>query len=181
MTGVTLRKATADDAEAIGALHVASWRETYAGILPDQMLAGLSVGERAAMWRSILAAPDSVGCIAVLVAEDGGDMIGFGACGEQRDQALIDAGFSGQFGAIYVLRTYHKRGIGTALITAMAKELSAAGHAAASLWVLRGNEPARAFYNRLGGIVIGEKVEEQVGVLLTEDAYGWRDLSRLVG
>jgi len=51
MTSVTLRRATLDDAEALGALHVASWHETYVGIIPDEMLAGRSVGERVVRSR----------------------------------------------------------------------------------------------------------------------------------
>jgi GNAT superfamily N-acetyltransferase len=181
MMAVTLRKARPDDAEALGALHVASWHETYRGIIPDEMLAGLSIGERAAMWREILSAPDDRGCIAVVIAEDDRNMIGFGSCGLQRDQDLIEAGFSGEFGAIYVLRSHQRCGIGRLLMAAMAKELSDAGHAGASLWVLRENEPARVFYGKMGGIIVGEKLDEWHGTKLTEDGYGWRDLSRLVG
>jgi hypothetical protein len=58
----------------------------------------------------------------------------------------------------------------------MSKELHAAGHAAASLWVLRENERARAFYERLSGVVVGEKKEKAAHGVLVERAYGWRDL-----
>ncbi|QHL92047.1 GNAT family N-acetyltransferase (plasmid) [Sphingomonas changnyeongensis] len=107
-------------------------------------------------------------------------MIGFGSCGQQRDQALADAGFGGEFSAIYVLRSHHKRGFGGAIIGAMAEKLAAAGHSAASLWVLRQNDPARSFYEKLGGVVLGEKADGQPNATLVEDAYGWRDLSVLV-
>jgi hypothetical protein len=33
-----IRVATPDDAPALAVMHVASWRETYAGILPDRIL-----------------------------------------------------------------------------------------------------------------------------------------------
>lgn len=178
---MTLRKAILEDAETLGALHVASWHETYAGIIPAEMLTEHSVGERAAMWRRILAAPSEFGCAAVIVAEYDGKVIGFGACGQQRDQALIDAGFSGEFGAIYVRRSHQGQGFGRLLMAAMAKELSAAGHVAASLWVLRKNASARAFYAKLGGVIVGERIDERPRATLVEDAYGWRDLSPLVG
>lgn len=181
MTAIGLRKAILEDAAALGALHVASWRETYAGILPGEMLAELSADERGARWADILAAPDRIGCAAVIVAEEDRTMIGFGACGRQHDQALVDAGFSGEFGALYVLRSHQGRGIGRSLMSAKAKALSTAGHIAASLWVLRENRRARVFYNRLGGTVVGEKMDRMCGTLLVEDAYGWRDLSALTG
>jgi GNAT superfamily N-acetyltransferase len=179
MATVTLRKATQADAAALGALHVASWHETYSGIMPDAILAGRSVDARTAMWSRILGAPDAFGCAAVFIAEDGGRVIGFGSCGQQREDALKDKGFSGEFGAIYVLRSHQRRGIGQSIIAAMSKELSAAGHTAACLWVLRQNVPARAFYEKLGGIIVGEKIDELPNAILVEDAYGWRDLSSL--
>lgn len=178
---MTLRKATQADAAALGALHVASWHETYTGILPDEMLAGLSVDARTAMWRKILDQPEELGSVAVVVVEDKGRVIGFGSCGHQRDEALADAGFSGEFSAIYVLRSHQGRGVGRSVMAAMSSDLSAAGHAAASLWVLRENNTARAFYHRLGGILVSEKIEERPKGTLIEDAYGWRDLSSLDG
>lgn len=181
MVDVTLRKAIQADAKAIGALHVASWHETYTGIIPGETLAGLSVDARTAMWREILGAPDAFGCAAVVVAEDDGQLVGFGSCGQQRDDALIHKGFSGEFGAIYVLRSHQGRGIGRSIIAVMSNALSAGGHTAASLWVLRRNAPARAFYEKLGGIVVGEKTDERPDATLVEDAYGWHDLSSLGG
>jgi hypothetical protein len=64
-------------------------------------------------------------------------------------------------------------------MAAMSHELSVAGHTAAFLWVLRQNDPARIFYEKLGGVIVGEKVDEQPDVPLIEDAYGWRNLSSL--
>ena len=61
----------------------------------------------------------------------------------------------------------------------MSQALLGAGHTSAYLWVLRQNDPARAFYEKLGGIVVGEKIDEQPHVTFVEDAYGWRDLSSL--
>jgi hypothetical protein len=45
----TIRMATFDDAPALANMHVASWRETYASILPAAMLASLSVQKRQAI------------------------------------------------------------------------------------------------------------------------------------
>ena len=181
MTTVMLRKATHADAVTLGALHVASWHETYTGIIPRQMLAGLSVDARTAMWSKMLEAADEFECPAVFAAEDCGCVIGFGSCGQQRDDALIDAGFSAAFSALYVLRSHQGRGVGRLIMAAMSKELSAAGHTAACLWVLRANYPARGFYEKLGGIIVGEKIDERPDGSLIEVAYGWRDLSSLGG
>jgi len=182
MADVAIRKATQTDAASIGALHVTSWRETYNGLLPDELLSGLSIDARTAMWAKILGKPEDFGDAAILVGEVGGHLVGFGACGKNlRDKALADIGYSGEIGAIYVLRSHQGGGIGRSLMAAMSHTLSAAGHTGLYLWVLRNNGPARAFYEKLGGIVVGEKLDEQPNITLIENAYGWLDLSLLAG
>lgn len=177
---ITLREAARCDAAALGRLHVASWHETYTGIVPDEMLAGLSVEKRIAMWSKILGGPEAFDREIVFVVEDGSTMIGFGCCGLQRDRMLAAAGFSGEMSAIYVLRSHQKRGVGRSLVAAMSQTLSKRGHAAASVWVLRENVPARAFYEGLGGAIVGEKRDERPSGTLVEVAYGWPDLACLV-
>ena len=178
MNVIMLREATKAGTAALASLHVASWQETYTAILPDEITAGLSVERQAAMWSKILGDPGAFGCASVVLASAGDDIVGFGSCGEQRDQALADAGFGGEFSAIYVLRSHQSRGIGRAIMTRMRTALFRVGHTAASLWVLRDNASARTFYERLGGEIIGEKAREESGAALVEVAYGWRDLSR---
>ena len=179
MGGVIPRPANVADADAIGALHVAAWRETYTGILPDEMLSALSVEARRTMWRNVLSDPAARASTSVFVAEDGGQIIGFGACSGQRDATLIETGFGGEIGALYVLGAHQGRGVGRTLVSALSIALIDLGHAAASLWVLRDNHRARRFYEMLGGEIVGEQTEQHPDGDLVEVAYGWRDLGRL--
>ncbi|MDQ0544114.1 ribosomal protein S18 acetylase RimI-like enzyme [Methylobacterium brachiatum] len=64
-------------------------------------------------------------------------------------------------------------------MAALAAHLRRSGYRAASLWVLRDNATARRFYARLGGVVVGERVERRERATLEEVAYGWRDLAAL--
>lgn len=48
------------------------------------------------------------------------------------------------------------------------------------VWVLK-NNPARGFYERLGGKYLYEKPIQIGAEELMEVAYGWRDLSRFPG
>jgi hypothetical protein len=48
-----LRPATPADAAAVAYVHVQAWRETYRGIMPDAVLEGPSVEERARAWRAV--------------------------------------------------------------------------------------------------------------------------------
>lgn len=47
-----IRSARASDAEQVAAVHVASWQWAYAGLLPAEELADLSVADRADRWRT---------------------------------------------------------------------------------------------------------------------------------
>lgn len=177
---VLLRDASPDDAEELGAMHVAAWRETYAGLVPDEMLAGLSPEGRAATWSRMLRDPSAFDGTSVRIAEATGRIVGFGASCRQRDQELEQAGFGAEISAVYLLRSHQGRGLGRALMRDMASALLRRGHAAATLWVLRENAAARGFYAHLGGELLpAEKVEPRPEATLVEVAYGWRDLALL--
>jgi hypothetical protein len=65
------------------------------------------------------------------------------------------------------------------LLRAMSSDLTTRGFKATALWVLRENMRARRFYEHRGGKVIAEKEDVRGGTVLTELAYGWRDLEEL--
>lgn len=181
MSAMMPRKATPADAGRLGAAHAAAWRQTYAGILPEDVLAGFSAGMRAAMWAEILGNPAAFADTTAYLVEDGASVAGFGACGGQRDARLQALGFDAEIGAIYLLRAYQGRGLGRALMQAMAADLRARGHGAAALWVLRENAAARAFYRHLGGEAVAERQDRRGDADLVMVAYGWRDLRPLTG
>ncbi|MCW1381976.1 GNAT family N-acetyltransferase [Novosphingobium sp. KCTC 2891] len=130
------------------------------------------------MWAAVLDAPASLNSTRVYVAENTGEM-GFGACGDQRDDALRERGFAGEIGAIYILRSQQGAGVGRALMSLMAHDLAARLMPGASLWVLRENVGARGFYKGLGGAIIFEKEVAKGDATLHEVAYGWPDLAHL--
>ena len=76
----TLTWANVDDARAIAALHIASWRDAYRAELPADYLAAIDLDERAENWRKRIAA----GTI-VLLEKNADSLAGFCACGPTRD------------------------------------------------------------------------------------------------
>lgn len=176
---VTLRNAEPADAGELGALHVACWLETYTGIVPNEVIAGMSAEARTKMWARILGDPTALGVTNVLLAEDDGRVIGFGSCGVQRDGSLKEAGFGAEISAIYILRSHQRAGLGRTIMWRMADSMRTSGYDAATLWVLRENLAARGFYEWLGGEVVSEREEPRAGATLVEVAYGWRELERL--
>jgi GNAT superfamily N-acetyltransferase len=172
-----VRRAHLADAPAVARVHVDSWRTSYAGIVPADFLAGLRTENREAMWRRNLENPDWRSVL--LVAEDdSGEIRGFACAGPERE---ADPVYTGELYAIYLLPAAQGKGMGRALIQAAAGWLLAQGYPALLVWVLADNNPARRFYEAMGGRYIREKTIEIGGAPLVEVAYGWDDLHRLGG
>jgi GNAT superfamily N-acetyltransferase len=170
-----IRAATDADVLAMAKVHIVSWRETYPGMLPEPMLARMSIAHEAIRWQRMLDRPRRWGGAIAFVAEQDGTVVGYGSCGEQRTQLLHEHGFTGEVGELYVLRSAQRLGAGSGLMQAMASALLGRDHRAISLWVLEQNSAARRFYERIGGRPIAKKSGR-----LEEIAYGWSDLERLV-
>ncbi|MFN4281810.1 MAG: GNAT family N-acetyltransferase [Alphaproteobacteria bacterium] len=176
----TLRQAVPDDSEAVAALHVACWRETYRGLLPDALIDGMNVADRTVQWQRALERRADVQVI--LAEDDSGALAGFASGGPARDAAL---GAAQEIYAIYVRRAAQRHGVGRILLRAVAANLAARtldpARLSLGLWVLSGNAPARAFYERMGGAPADERVERRDGHDLAETAYRWSDLRALMG
>ena len=165
-----VRPARPEDAEGIVRVHGDAWRAAYRGIVPDAHLEKVGrepdAVERRRRWMANPATR-------TIVAEEAGEVVGFALGGPRREG---DAAYESELYAIYVLAGSQRRGIGRLLIRAFAEALAAEGHRSMLLWVLRDNAPGRAFYERLGGRLLGEKPIELGGATLVEVAYGWPDL-----
>ncbi len=171
---ITIREARCGDAAGIARVHVDSWRTTYRGIVPDDYLANLSAEQRERHWHSVTccAASDEF----VYVAEDPvGQIVGFASGAPERTG---HAEYKGELYAIYLLAEYQKRGIGRRLVSAVAARLLRNGFHTMLLWVLA-NNPARHFYEALGGQAVISQPITIGGVALEEVAYGWKDLTTL--
>ncbi|GAB3677895.1 GNAT family N-acetyltransferase [Angustibacter aerolatus] len=144
MTRYEVRPAVPDDAEELGPVHNQAWRETYAGLMPADFLAGLDDARSVARWRERLEHPAPH--VAVHVALADGAVIGFATAGRTRDTDLPEPAH--ELYAINLLAAHHGTGVAHELLT---RTLDAAvGDAAVSLWVVDGNGRAQAFYRRHG-------------------------------
>ncbi len=72
-----------DDSGDIAVVHVATWRATYRGLMPQSLLDGLSVEARTAVWRRILR--DDEGSTLVAIEQGAERVVGFVSVGPSRD------------------------------------------------------------------------------------------------
>jgi GNAT superfamily N-acetyltransferase len=142
---VIARPARLTDTDAIGELHVRTWRAAYAGIIPDAILETLDPRVKAAQWARVFRPGSRT---RLLAAEHDGAVVGFAAFGPHREPDLGDE--TGELYAIYVTPEAWGIGAGHALMVEVVSGLRRAGHRRGTLRVLDANERARAFYEREG-------------------------------
>jgi ribosomal protein S18 acetylase RimI-like enzyme len=128
-----------DDIDEVARVHVRVWQEAYAGLMPADYLDRLDPVTFASHWRERLRHPAAG--VGHWVARDGDGVIGITTSGPARDD---DGPVPRELYAINVLARAHGTGVANELLT------HAIGNDAAYLWVLEGNQRARAFYERHG-------------------------------
>jgi len=143
---VTICPASADDADAVGEVHVRAWQSAYRGVMPDDYLDGLRAQDHATRWREHLMAPSSDGHLLVVV--DDHRVVGFASLGPARDRdAPCDIG---QLYAINLDPDVWGRGLGRALLSVATERLRALGYVEAVLWGVPDNQRARRLYESEG-------------------------------
>lgn len=171
-----IREAHLGDCAGIAHVQVDSYQTAYAGILPPEYLAHFSYEEQEQDWRDLLSADRHA--LLYVAENDSGEIVGYALARAHGDQ---DTDYDSELAALHVRRTFQRQGIGTRLIAAVAERLKQQGCRSLMLWVLDKN-PARSFYERLGGQRFGEKPWriEELGLDTIEVAYGWPDITRLL-
>jgi len=169
---LVIRDAAPADVEGIARAHVVSWQGAYAGLLPQQLLAGLDWRDRVERWQDRLA---ESGRVRIVVAEAGGRVVGFCAVGPARDEDLVrrpETWF--ELYSIYLVPDRWASGLGRRLWAA-ARAGIPSDVEAVSLWVLEGNQRARAFYEREGFRPEGRReLTTRLGLDVPEIRYAWR-------
>lgn len=170
MSRFAIREATEHDAEGIARAHTASWQASYRGILPDQLLDRIDVGQRVETRRRILRDRS----VFQLVAYDltHGDIVGFCDAGPSRRHVP----FAGELYAIYLVQHAKRHGLGQEMLDRVQAWLVAREMRSMIVWVLDNNHHARRFYEAMGGRA-GARLDTRVGGFpVTELSYVWERL-----
>ena len=150
LVSVAIVPATPEDVASIAALHAASWRSAYRGLLPDAFLDEAVDRNRLDLWQRRFELDEGSRPL-ILKAMSSGALMGF-AC------ALIDddAEWGTLLDNLHVRPDATSRGIGKLLLGAvLARIRDTAVSKRLYLWVLDGNTRARRFYEREGGVESG--------------------------
>ena len=160
-----------DDAADLARVHVASWRETYRGLLPDAYLDRMRPEEHTRRFARALITGEEL----VLAAADRWGLVGYVAGGPARTWRENE----GEVTTLYVLRSAQGKGLGRRLLSGAARVLAANGARSLIISVLRDNMRARGFYEHLGGDPEPVRMERGPGGVTYEVSYRWDEIERL--
>lgn len=170
-----LRLAGPKDADSVAAIHTASWRTAYRGILDDEFLDGPLDGysrDRWRAWFTLIGGPPAN----LVIAERDRVPVGF--------LCVVHSG--GEFGDLianlHVLLDARGLGIGRQLLREAARLVREHGRTSMHLWVYSSNSEAIRFYDREGGSPESEQPHLAAdGIMRPSWRYIWRDVDALLG
>lgn len=142
-----VRPARPDDADAMADVHVESWRQTYRGLMRDEVLddPGL-LPARGRFWNAVLT-EERYEPFRAAVAESDGAVVGIALAGPPTEPEIE---WDTQLYVLYLLDAFQGNGAGRGLMEAVLPASASAG-----LWVADPNPRAQVFYAKRGFIPDG--------------------------
>jgi L-amino acid N-acyltransferase YncA len=142
------------------------WDESARAAFTDLLPAGHEFPEPdPERWYALI----EDGAVSILMAEDDGELLGFSACGESRDEDAAPG--VGEVRSLFVADGLWGRGVGRALMSAVLDSLRERGCTEASVWSFAANERANRFYEAHGFTRDGAERTEAAWADLLEVRY----------
>jgi ribosomal protein S18 acetylase RimI-like enzyme len=164
-----VRPARAADVAGLARVQVASWRRSFAGIVPEALLAELTSDEAQSVWRdrwreAVTNPPTSKHHVLTAV-QDGPsrEVVGFISAGPATD-ADRWPGTDGELYELRVIPEQTRHGHGSRLLHAAADTLTGDGFRTLSVWALEADAALRGFLESSGWAADGARAELDVGV-----------------
>jgi GNAT superfamily N-acetyltransferase len=145
---VSARLAWPDDATAIVRVQLATWRESYASLIPAEELDALDPDSLAQRWAQTISAPKD-GRMRVLVALERADVRGFALVHPSYDPDA-DQVADGEVGEFVIDAAHQRAGHGSRLLQAAMDTLEADKFTRAVWWVNSTDDALRAFVTESG-------------------------------
>lgn len=173
MMEIYIRRAIKDDIPGIAKVHADSWKTTYKGIFPNEILENITYEQREKQWENIF--QKECNHQFRFVAETlNGEIVGFIDGGAERTGTY---NCDGELYAIYLLQEYQGMKIGQKLFQALLSECTNNNMQSLLVWVVT-NNPSKTFYEKFNPEKIDTKFLERLQV--EETAYCWKDINNII-
>lgn len=151
-----LRTATFSDVEAMAYVHATSWKETYTGLLDDQILNKFNIKNRKKMWTTFL--QKNIDSQDAYVAISSDRVVGIASWHEKETNVELLT--------LYVLLEFQSQGIGLDLFKHVENDAKAKGKKLIT-WVLENNK-AKNFYKKMGMRLVKNEEKNLGGTIVAE-------------
>ncbi|MFL9551184.1 GNAT family N-acetyltransferase [Acinetobacter baumannii] len=158
-----IRIASFKDALSIAEVHVQSWKETYTGMIKQEILDELNVLDKQQLWKEISRSPDHK----LFIYTENGVVKGF------LDGYLNPENNIAEIRAFYLLGEIQRKGVGRTLFQKFYQCALNQGYAFIRLEVFNKN-PSRFFYEKMGAKLTGDAELPEFGLGIIELFYEWQ-------
>lgn len=169
---IEIRKAIPEDLEEITYVNRKTWKTTYPNIIDQNFLDNLHLtipkDEIERKKNEI-----KEGKTDYIVAVDNEKIIGMLKYLKSKDEEYKD---TAEVQALYLLKEYQKKGIGTQMVKMAAKEMSKKNYKNMIIGCLKEN-PSNEFYKKIGGKLIGKRDFVLDNKTYQENVYFYSDIN----
>jgi len=169
--GIDIRRGRREDLPSVAKVHVDSWQRSFAGITPPDYLAKMSVEKRLEAY-SLRRCDENYSMMVAWHAESG--IVGFADFGTPK----LPGDFDAQIFSFYFLPEYQRKGFGERLFRRCVRRMAENGVTTLCLDSLEAS-PYRAFYDKMGGTIVGGDSHKLGDQDFETVIYGWTDISKI--
>ena len=151
MKNIIIRNIKEEDIPKVVDIQISGWQTAYKGIIDDETLNKLNredkINQRQKDYKDTI----------FIVAEINDDIVGFCRYIDSNKYTQNIPEIDCEIMALYAKPDLKYNGIGTKLFQFAYNEFKNNNKTKMIIWCLKDNEPAKKFYKKMGGKIIGEK------------------------
>lgn len=169
MKDIIIEMMQESDIEEVSKIFIDSWRIAYKDIIDKTYLQNLNMKEKVQKLKREY----REGGHTVAKNQETNEIVGVTRFGKRLDELDRFPEYDGEIYALYVKPGLLRKKIGSQLLQYAEEKLKEQGNHKILLWCLKENEPSRKFYEKMGGILLGEKTRNIGGKEYPLVGYGY--------
>lgn len=152
MDNIKIRNIKKEDIPKVVNIQIDGWKSAYKGIIDDNYLANMNPNEKIKMREKDYKETRFI------VAEINNEIVGFCRFTDNMEKTPETPEVDCELRALYVKPELKHNGIGKKMFQYAVNEFKNIGKTKMVLWCLKDNVLARKFYEKMGGIIIKERL-----------------------
>lgn len=152
MDNIKIRDIKKEDIPQVVDIQISGWRAAYKGMIDDEYLENMNVEKKIKMREK------DYNETRFIVADINNEVVGFCRYTDNMEKTTETPEADCELRALYVKPELKHNGIGNEMFRYVVNEFKYMGKTKMVLWCLKDNALARRFYEKMGGIIIKERL-----------------------